>query len=133
MPRSLETEFKPTATEIGSATHLLLEHLDFTRPCDTADLKSQLQSLLERKLIAPSAARSVDLDSICWLATSPIGELIRAHGATARRELPVYFALNPAGAVPSADPLDRIMIRTAWTFSSPRPAATKSWTTRPIR
>src|SRR5205085_717041 len=65
--------------------------------------------LLQRRLIAAASAKHVDLDAICWLISSPIGRLMRAHHNHARRELPVYLAL-PAPAVPACD-LDRIMVR----------------------
>src|SRR5205085_1313102 len=33
-PRAVRTELKPSAADIGSAVHLVLEHLDFARKCD---------------------------------------------------------------------------------------------------
>jgi ATP-dependent helicase/nuclease subunit A len=110
-PRSLRTDLKPTAADAGSATHLLLQHLDFARSCDTADLKGQLQSLIERRLITPAAASAVDLDSVCWLVLSSVGTLIREHRGTLLREVPVYFARDPENLPAPTDPLDRVMIR----------------------
>ena len=40
LPRAVRIEFKPTAADIGSATHLVLQHLDFQRQCDIADLRN---------------------------------------------------------------------------------------------
>jgi ATP-dependent helicase/nuclease subunit A len=110
-PRSLRTDLKPTASEIGSATHLLLQHLDFTRPCDTADINLQLQSIIDRRLITPAAAKAVDLDSICWLISSSAGKLIREHHTNVLREVPVYFAKDPDNAPAPESPFDRVMIR----------------------
>ena len=60
------------------------------------------------------AAGSVDLDSICWLMSGPIGQLLREHARELRRELPIYFAMPgdefDANAR-STDPQDRVMIR----------------------
>ena len=114
LPRAVRTELKPSAADVGEATHLVLQHLNFGRPCDQADLKAQVSQLVERRLIAPAAAESVDVDSICWLAGSAIGELLRAHATTARRELPLYLALPPHELDPAArsdDPQDRVMVR----------------------
>jgi ATP-dependent helicase/nuclease subunit A len=114
LPRAVRTELKPSAADVGEATHLVLQHLDFTRPCDRGDLRVQLDVLVERRLLAPAAAKAVDLDSICWLIGSPVGELLRTHGKTTRRELPLYLAL-PAeeidGEAKSSDPADQVMVR----------------------
>ncbi len=110
-PRSLRTDLKPTAAEVGSAAHLLLQHLDFTRPCDTPDLNAQLQSIIDRRLITPAAAKAVDLESICWLVSSSIGILIRRHHKNVLREVPVYFARDAENAPAPQSPFDRVMIR----------------------
>jgi ATP-dependent helicase/nuclease subunit A len=110
----VRTELKPSAAEIGSATHLVLEHLDFRRACDSADMELQLRHLVDRRLITQNDADAVDLDSICWLAISPVGELIKQHSGEVRRELPLYFA-RPPGEYPdgadSDDPADAVMLR----------------------
>jgi ATP-dependent helicase/nuclease subunit A len=124
LPRALKLDRKPDAGEIGSAAHLLLQHLDFTRPCDAADLRRQLDNLLDRRLISKPAANAVDLDSICWLASSRIGDLIRAHYTDIRRELSITFATEAADAAiaaPTDDPKDRTMIRSRLDVMIPTP------------
>src|SRR5207253_2486310 len=110
MPRSLDTSADPLATDIGSATHVLLEHLDFARPCDAGDLNAQLDALLQRRSIAAASAKHIDLDAICWLVWSPVGQLMRTHQRDARREVPMYLAIAPSEA-PDAAGEDRIMVR----------------------
>lgn len=110
MPRAVQTEIKPSAADIGSATHLVLQHVDFASPCDTADLKQQIEALVAKRLIAPNAAKSVDVDSICWLISSPVGKLLRDNAPNIRRELPLYYPLDPDGPAPE-NPEDRIMVR----------------------
>jgi ATP-dependent helicase/nuclease subunit A len=115
LPRAVRADVKPTAADVGAATHLLLEHLDFASPCDISNLESQISDLVDKRLLAPAAAKSIDLESIRWLMSTPVGKLLREHAGTLRRELPIYFAM-PAGefdaaAASSADPQDRIMIR----------------------
>ncbi|MEO6436327.1 MAG: 3'-5' exonuclease, partial [Tepidisphaeraceae bacterium] len=114
LPRAVRTEQKASAADIGEATHLVLQHLDFAQPCDWPNLKSQISNLLDRRLMNPAAAGSVDLDSILWLIASDVGKLIRAHAATLRRELPLYLAVPPQefdATVTSDDPQDRVMVR----------------------
>ena len=102
------------AEEIGTVTHLVLEHLDFRRPCDEPDLKRQLDELVARGLLADAQAKWVDLPSIEWLCGSELGRLLRREDARLRREVPIYLAAPPErfdDAPPSGDPLDQVMIR----------------------
>jgi ATP-dependent helicase/nuclease subunit A len=124
LPRAVRTEIKPSAADIGEATHLLLQHVDFTRSCDIGDLKSQISDLVTKRLIAPPAAESIDMESICWLVGSPIGQILRQHAGELRRELPLYFALPPQELDPqavSSDPRDRVMLRSRIDVLVPTP------------
>ncbi len=120
-PRTLEIDTVADAVEVGSAMHLLLQHLDFSRPCDTGDLRAQLDSLLARRLIPPGSARMVDLDSICWFVSTPVGGRLRRHHHDIRRELAVYFPRSPEDAPASASPADRVMIRSRIDVLLPTP------------
>ncbi|HYO08171.1 MAG TPA: UvrD-helicase domain-containing protein [Tepidisphaeraceae bacterium] len=126
LPRAVRTEVKPSAADVGSATHLALQHLDFDRPCDIDDLKQQVQWLADKRLIAPAEADHVDLESLCWLVGSAVGQLIRAHAKRVRRELPVYFPLPANELDPSApasgDPEDCVMVRSRIDVLVPTPA-----------
>jgi ATP-dependent helicase/nuclease subunit A len=96
------------SVDVGEATHLVLQHLDFRRPCDRDDLTAQLAELVERKAIADTQAKAVDVGSLAWLMQSDIGKMLRDNVATVRREIPVYVADNGSQ---SEDPLDRVMRR----------------------
>ena len=94
--------------EVGAATHRALQHLDFRRPCDRADLAAQVNEQVERLLLSPAEAARVDVDALAWLTASEVGALLRAHAAGLRRELPVYAA---GPAAPGAAGADRVMLR----------------------
>jgi ATP-dependent helicase/nuclease subunit A len=114
-PRVASTDLKPAATDVGTATHLVLQHLDFTRPCDLADVREQIHQLEQRRLISSAAAMMVDTDAIAWFASSPVGTTLRTHASRLRREWPVYFPLEARASdgtpLAPADPMDRVMIR----------------------
>jgi ATP-dependent helicase/nuclease subunit A len=110
-PRCVATDLKPKPTEIGSATHLVLQYLDFTRAADDKQIDQQLESMVHRKLILPTAAKVVDREAILWLMQTELGELLRKHHAQVRRELPVYFPSGAPELHASDDPMDRQMIR----------------------
>jgi ATP-dependent helicase/nuclease subunit A len=110
MPRAAAD---PSAADVGAATHGLIEGLDLSRPCDLADLRSQVTELCDRRLLDPGAAQRIDLPSIEWFLSTDLGRLIRNNAAALRRELPINFTVSPEryGASAPIDPLDRVMIR----------------------
>jgi len=55
------------------------------------------------------------VDAILWLLGTPVGKLLCRNHATLRRELPLYYPINPPGATTAVDPQDRIMVRADWT------------------
>lgn len=98
-------------TDRGTATHLVLEQLDFSRRCDLEDLSLQIGDLIRRKSIGQTMANAVDRDAIVWLMNSPLGKIMRANAATLRREVPIYYPISAADAPPSNDPSDCVMVR----------------------
>jgi ATP-dependent helicase/nuclease subunit A len=112
LPRFLAGDCGPSAADKGTATHLLLEHLDYAAPLDEDGIRGQLGGLVDRELLTEAQASCVDVASIVWLAGSEAGAMLRDAKRT-RREVPVYLADAPEGpgVPPSDDPLDQVMIR----------------------
>jgi ATP-dependent helicase/nuclease subunit A len=110
IPKCAQQNLKPAATDIGSATHQVLEHLDFSRASDRADLAAQVAEILEKKLLIASSANTVQLDSIVWFLSTPLGKLLRLNHRSLRRETQIYFPQKTSDAA-SDDPLDRTMVR----------------------
>lgn len=112
-PRCIAGDSTPSAAERGNATHLVLQYLDFSRPCLGADLGDQIQSMLDRRLISPAQSALVDRAAIEWFIATDLTGLIRRPDVDLRRELPFYLACSPDqfGAPHSADPLDQVMVR----------------------
>jgi ATP-dependent helicase/nuclease subunit A len=110
-PRCVAKDQRATPTEVGSATHLVLQYLDFTKASSAAEIERQLEAMTRRKLVLAAHAKIVDREAIQWLAQSELGLLLNKHHSQLRRELPVYFA-QPAADGPNTDGgLDRVMIR----------------------
>ena len=99
--------FEPTADEVGTAMHLVLQHLDPRRPCDANDVAAQVRGLVDRKLLRSQIAPQVDIEAVCWLMSTPVGRLLREHAGNVRRELHVYAAATPR----PSDPMDCVMLR----------------------
>jgi len=107
-PDFLVERTQMSATERGTATHLVLQHLDFSRPCDADDVEKQIAGMIDRRAISEAEAREVDRAALAWFVSeSEIGKLLCRHAAEIRREIPVYFTLES----PGIDPADQPMIR----------------------
>jgi ATP-dependent helicase/nuclease subunit A len=96
-----------SATQIGDATHLVLEHLDFGRSCDQGDLEGQIEALVGARFLRPQQAAAVDREAIVWLMGTPLGKQMRSGRVW--RELP--FAASASAGMNSGDRLDAVMIR----------------------
>ncbi len=108
LPKCVTADAKLAPTEIGSLTHAALQHIDFTRSCDAADLKLQIEQLVAKKKLARDCNESLDLTAIEWLMQTDVGKLLCKHAKLLRREVPIYY---PIKTIESSDPMDRVMIR----------------------
>jgi ATP-dependent helicase/nuclease subunit A len=99
-----------TATDRGTATHLVLQHLDFAVPPFEAAIGAQVEAMVARRLLAPAQAELVDIASIRWFLESELGEQLRARHQDLVREQPFYLASDHPGCT-SDNPLDRLMVR----------------------
>ncbi|MDB5354759.1 MAG: ATP-dependent deoxyribonuclease subunit [Phycisphaerales bacterium] len=98
-----------SAADRGTATHIVLEHLNFAGPCDRDDVTREIARMVTGRLMTPAQAAMVDMDAIVWLMQSEAGDLLRGGGGSVRREIPVNFPAETTS--PPPDPLDRTMIR----------------------
>ncbi|MBR0282048.1 MAG: PD-(D/E)XK nuclease family protein, partial [Oscillibacter sp.] len=70
-----------TPAERGTASHLLLQHLDFSGP----DAAAQASKLVEKRLLTPEQADAIPYRAIDRFLSSPLADDIR-HGRNIRRE-----------------------------------------------
>jgi ATP-dependent helicase/nuclease subunit A len=76
------------ATEIGSAHHLFLQHLNLTRSGSLQDLQSELRRMIERGIFSQELAGTLDLGAIGGFWSSKTGKQIREKETFVQRELP---------------------------------------------
>jgi ATP-dependent helicase/nuclease subunit A len=93
--------------DVGTATHLVLMHLDFA----SREIDPQIALMVERRLITAAQAGAVDCGAIEWLLESELGTLLRSNAKRLRRELPIHFPATGLGLPESQDPYDRVMVR----------------------
>jgi len=109
-PRFRREEKGLTPAERGSATHLVLQYLNFTVP----DADAQIAALEARNLLTSQQAQAVDVPALRRLLASPLAEELRAAEAAGRKPLREYrFALLvPAREyAPDASEEDSILLQ----------------------
>jgi ATP-dependent helicase/nuclease subunit A len=100
----------PKAADRGTAFHEVLRFLDFSRACDEADVREQIEAMVGRHQVSREQARQVEAGDVCWLMETAAGRLLKQYADRLWRELPFIWARPPAGLSP-ADPLDRQIVR----------------------
>jgi ATP-dependent helicase/nuclease subunit A len=105
-------ESAPKATDIGNATHLVLQHWDFAASAGGGkEMARQIDEMISRKLISEADAKLVDRPAIEWLLASSVGELLRANHGSLMREVPFALAQSGGKSPRSDDPMDQLMVR----------------------
>jgi ATP-dependent helicase/nuclease subunit A len=111
LPRFFQRDAIPKATDIGNATHSLLQYFNFAADPTLSEIELQIADLVKRQLLPSEYANLVDRDAVLWFLQSELGNMIRASHAELIREVP-FALMHPAeDCPPSDDPADQIMIR----------------------
>ncbi len=84
-----------TAAEKGTATHLVLQVMDFSQSASLEQIQGEIRRLQQEDFLSPREARAVDADAIRRLFASPLGKRMLA---APRMEREFHFSLLcPAG------------------------------------
>jgi ATP-dependent helicase/nuclease subunit A len=86
------------AVEIGSWTHLFLQHVDLEKKLDLAGLDTQLDELVGRGVFSEEQRQGIDVSEIERFFASELGQVLLGHRASVMREWPFTLAL-PVGEV----------------------------------
>ncbi|MGY3750463.1 helicase-exonuclease AddAB subunit AddA [Vagococcus acidifermentans] len=111
-PAFLSGQKKVSTSELGTATHLVMQMLDLSAaPTDTS-LVSLIQSLVSANMIRSEAAEQIDRQSILTFMASPFGRYLLDNAASVKREQP-FSMLMEAGRIFSdygPDKTDRVLV-----------------------
>lgn len=115
-PAFLDDASVPAATDVGTATHVVLRLLDFRAAASESAVRDQIDQMIARRQLDPKVADHVDVASIAWLAASDLGRLLAEHHDKLLRELPVRVPAPPAIVRPdwrseAEGPMDRVLLR----------------------
>ncbi len=66
-----------TGTERGTATHLMLQYMDFGKTDSEEEITGELSRLEREKFLSPREAEAVDIKAIAGLFASPLGQRMK--------------------------------------------------------
>ena len=105
-PRFRQERAGLTPAERGTATHLVLQYLDF---CG-GDVPDQVQRLLQRSLLTEQQAAAVDVEALERFLASPLAEEIR-RGKNVLREYPFTLLMDARELEPGAAAGDQVLLQ----------------------
>jgi len=96
-PLFMQEERGLTAVEVGSALHLVMQHLDLKNALDTSAIREFVADMVVRELLTHEQAEAVPVEQITAFFAGPLGGRVLA-GREVLRELPFTLAV-PAGEI----------------------------------
>ncbi|WP_268912138.1 helicase-exonuclease AddAB subunit AddA [Lentilactobacillus sp. SPB1-3] len=97
-PKFMVSESKPAPTDIGTATHLLLQQVDLHVQPDETELAGLLDQLVSQGAIDSRIAPLIDLAKVAQFFNSDLGQLVLKYPDVIKRESP-FSLLIKAGEV----------------------------------
>ena len=105
-PLFLQGTLGLTPAERGTATHLVLQYLDF----HNLDVSGQIQDLCRRRLLTEEQARAVDPGQLAQLLESPLAQRIR-QAEKVLREYRFTLLVDARRYEPAAAPEDKVLLQ----------------------
>ena len=93
-----EQPARASAVEVGSWTHLFLQHVELDRELDLTGLNKQLEELVGRGVFLEEQKNAIDVEGVARFFASELGQNLLIHRKTVQREWPFTLAL-PIGQV----------------------------------
>ena len=94
-PRFLQEQQAPKATEVGTATHLVLQQLALNSVPTATDIAAVIHKLVADNVLDANVAKLIDSASLLQFYQSDLGQLIVKHADQTQREVP-FSLLMPA-------------------------------------
>ena len=100
-----------TAAQRGTALHMVMQYLDFSKTADREEVEEQIRRLEAERFIDHAQAEAVDPEAILTFFRSELGRRLQASG-TVEREFKFTMLVPAAEYYPeAADSDDRIMLQ----------------------
>ena len=76
-PRFLAAEHRLSPAERGTAMHLAMQFLDFSRTASRREIDAEIMRMAQRHFLTEEQAEAVDRDKIARLFAAPLGQALR--------------------------------------------------------
>lgn len=106
--RGGEPQGKPDAIALGSATHLVIEQIDLSRPVDSKVVQATVSGLVKTSQLTEALATALDTTAIVSFFDSELGQLAQQAGGNVLREWPFTYGLDAAALGTQSD--DEIIV-----------------------
>lgn len=93
-PRFIETIRKPSAVEIGTATHYLLQLLDMKNEPTKESIIQLIDELIKTKIIQENVAKQINVEQVLSFYQTSLGQLLLENPAKVIREQPFSMLLK---------------------------------------
>jgi ATP-dependent helicase/nuclease subunit A len=105
IPLTLKSDPDSLAIEprtLGTATHLVIQSLDITRPVNEKAVRDTIGNLVSTGALGKDAAEAVDAGGIAAFFGMDVGKFVQANSGSVMREWPFTFAMPLAEYDPNA-------------------------------
>ena len=99
-PQFLEEFKKFSSAEVGTFTHLVMQHIDFQNTKSINDIENQIEELVKNEFLTNEQARVINTKKIYNFIKNPIVERIRKSN-NVRREKPFYIEMSSKDLIPN--------------------------------
>lgn len=101
---------KPSPTAVGTATHLMMQLVDFTSWIEERDLEKLLADLVSEGKIAEEVAPLVDLGQVLAFLHSDFAQEIARHNESLKREAPFAMVIPAKQVYPGLNDEQPILV-----------------------
>lgn len=97
-PTFLNSSDKPSAADIGTLTHFVMEKLKLDAVACPDDVKAQINELVEGGFMTENQAQYISCENIFRLVVSPLGRRMAENASALRREFSFKYLLDASQA-----------------------------------
>ena len=109
MPDFTKAEKPLSGTEKGTATHLVLQYMDFAMGDTPEHVRAEIERLRQSRFLSDREAAAVDAETVCALFASELGRRM-LHADAIRREFK-FSLLVDAAEVLGAEPGEELLLQ----------------------
>ncbi|MDZ5470263.1 helicase-exonuclease AddAB subunit AddA [Bacillus sp. 31A1R] len=81
-----------TPAERGTAMHMVMQHVDFTKPVTTEVIQSQLEDMVTRELLTTEQQAAIDINQVVQFFESELGARMIRAASSIKKEVPFSLA-----------------------------------------